>query len=102
MQVIRYLSAAAADRQSAHGFFLKRHLPESRHELRLGHRHPCPARAARRRGGNAVTRLGCRWTSLASSRLVQDIFPNISNFSVRALPIVTSVFDFHPLCKRRL
>ena len=53
------------------------------------------------------TRLGCRWTRLASSRLAQDILPTVWNFSVRsafsararktaraarALPISTSEF----------
>ena len=46
----------AAGRQSAHGLLPKRNLRESRHELRLGHRHLCSAHAARRRGGNALTR----------------------------------------------
>src|SRR6185503_5090800 len=58
------------------------------------------------------TRLGCRWTRLASSRLAQDILPSVWNFSVpsgfsararktaraaRALPISISEFGVNQL-----
>ena len=46
----------AADRRPADRLLPERHLRQSRHELRLGHRHLRPAHAARRRGGDAFAR----------------------------------------------
>ena len=65
----RYLSDASdevphhtADRRPADGIFPERHFRQSRHELRLGHRHVHPARPARRCGCDALARhLWTRW-----------------------------------------